>query len=143
MPLVRRDPYRAHSFRLEIDGIERAGFRECAGIDSASALVDYREGDDALTMQRMPGLATYSAITLRWGTTDDTELFEWRQQVVDGKVDRRNGSVVLLDDTGTERIRWNFVEAWPSRWTGPSFNATGNEVAIEALEITHEGIVRQ
>jgi phage tail-like protein len=143
MPLVRRDPYRAHSFRLEIDGIERGGFRECSGLDSANAPIDYREGDDAATMQRLPGLATYSAITLRWGSTDDPELFEWRQQVVDGRVDRRNGSIVLLDDTGSERMRWNFVEAWPSRWTGPTFNATGNEVAIEALEITHEGVVRQ
>jgi len=143
MPLVRRDPYRAHSFRLEIDGIERGGFRECTGLESANAPIDYREGDDSLTLQRIPGLASYTPITLRWGASDDTELFEWRSQVAEGRVDRRNGSVVLLDDTGAEKRRWNFVSAWPSRWTGPSFNATGNEIAIEALEITHEGIAAQ
>ena len=143
MPLIRRDPHRAHSFRLEIDGIVRGGFRECSGLESTTAPIDYREGDDALTLQRLPGLASYAPITLRWGSSDDHELFDWRQQVVDGRVDRRNGSIVLLDDTGAERLRWNFTEAWPSKWNGPAFNATGNEVAIEAIEITHEGISRQ
>lgn len=143
MPLVRRDPYRSHSFRLEIDGIERGGFRECSGLDSTNAPIDYREGDDAPTMQRIPGLAAFGAITLRWGASDDPDLFEWRQRVVDGRVERRNGSIVLLDDDGSERRRWNFVEAWPSRWTGPTFNATANEVAIESLEITHEGLALQ
>jgi phage tail-like protein len=143
MPLIRRDPYRAHSFRLEIDGIERGGFRECSGLDSTNAPIDYREGNDAPTVHRLPGMSTFGPITLRWGISDDDELFAWRQQVADGRVDRRNGSIVLLDDTGAERIRWNFTEAWPSKWSGPSLNATGNEVAIEALEITHEGIKRQ
>jgi phage tail-like protein len=143
MPLIKRDPYRAHSFRLEIDGIERGGFRECSGLDSANAPIDYREGVDPPTLHRIPGMAAYSPITLRWGISDDSDLFEWRQQVVNGLVVRRNGSVVLLDDTGTERVRWNFVSAWPSKWTAPTLNATGNEVAIEALEITHEGVARQ
>jgi phage tail-like protein len=143
MPLLRRDPYRAHSFRLEIDGIERAGFRECSGLDSTSTPIDYREGDDAPTAHRLPGLTTFGAITLRWGRSDDSELFEWRRSVVAGRVERRNGSIVLLDEDGTEKVRWNFVEAWPSRWTGPALNATGNEVAIEAIEITHEGIELQ
>jgi phage tail-like protein len=142
MPLIRRDPYRAHSFRLEIDGIERGGFRECSGLESTNAPIDYREGDDAPTLQRIPGMAAYGPITLRWGVSDDDDLFEWRKLVVEGRVERRNGSIVLLDDTGSEKMRWNFAEAWPSKWTGPSFNATGNEVAIEAIEITHEGIAR-
>lgn len=143
MPLVRRDPYRAHSFRLEIDGIERGGFRECSGLESTSAPITYREGDDALTLQQIPGMASFSPITLRWGTSDDDDLFEWRRLVADGKVERRNGSIVLLDDTGAEKKRWNFIEAWPSKWSGPAFNATGNDVAIEAIEITHEGLSRQ
>ena len=143
MPLIKNDPYRSHSFRLEIDGIERGGFRECSGLDSTNAPIDYREGDDALTLHRIPGMTSFSAITLRWGISDDADLYEWRQQVIDGAVDRRNGSVVLLDDTGEEKVRWNFVSAWPSKWTAPTFNATGNEVAIESLEITHEGLSRQ
>jgi phage tail-like protein len=59
-----------------------------------------------------------------------------------GEVQRKNGSIVLLDDTGAEQRRWNFREGWPTKWTGPSLNATGNEVAIETLEIAHEGLVK-
>jgi phage tail-like protein len=59
---------------------------------------------------------------------------------MDGTVERKNGSIVLLDTTGAEKLRWNFVEGWPTKWTGPTFNATSNDVAIETLEIAHEGL---
>jgi phage tail-like protein len=61
---------------------------------------------------------------------------------MDGKVERKNGSIVLCNDAGEEKIRWNFTEAWPTKWTGPSFKASGNEVAIEAVDLAHEGIKR-
>ena len=87
-------------------------------------------------------MTKYANLTLRWGTTDDAELWQWRQKAADGLVERKNGSIVLLDEAGEEKIRWNFVAAWPTKWTGPSFNATGSEVAIETLEIAHEGLTR-
>lgn len=138
----RRDPYHSYNFIVEIDGIKRAGFRECTGLDASQDAIEYREGNDALTPRKIPGLNRYSNITLRWGMTDDDELWSWRRQAMNGTVERKNGSIVLLDDTGRERLRWNFREAWPTRWTGPSFNATGNEVAIETLELAHEGLQR-
>jgi phage tail-like protein len=138
----RKDPYRAYNFLVEIDGITRAGFRECSGLDTTQDPIDYREGTDPLTNRRLPGLVKHSNITLRWGISDDAELWEWRQTAADGKVERKNGSIVLRDDTGTEKVRWNFRDGWPTKWTGPTLNATGNEVAIEALEIVHEGIAR-
>jgi phage tail-like protein len=138
----RKDPYRSYNFLVEIDGITRAGFQECSGLDSAQDAIEYREGNDPLTVRKLPGLVTYGNITLRWGVTDDAEIWQWRQQVASGRVARKNGSIVLLDDTGEEKMRWNFREGWPSRWTGPDFNATGNAVAVEALEIAHEGLVR-
>jgi phage tail-like protein len=61
---------------------------------------------------------------------------------VEGTVERKDGSIVLVDDTGKEKVRWNFVKGWPTKWTGPSVNAAGNEVAIETLEIAHEGLER-
>ena len=61
---------------------------------------------------------------------------------MDGKVERKNGSIVLLDDSGEEKVRWNFRDGWPTKWTAPTFNATGTEVAIETLEIAHEGMER-
>jgi phage tail-like protein len=138
----RKDPYRSYNFRVEIDGITRAGFREVSGLDTTSDPIAYREGTDQLTERKLPGMVKYSNITLKWGITDDAEFWQWRQQVMEGKVQRKNGSIVLMDDTGQEKWRWNFREGWPTKWTGPSLNATGNEVAIETLEIVHEGVTK-
>ena len=138
----RKDPYRVYNFRVEIDGITRAGFRECSGLDTSQDPIDYREGTDPMTTRKLPGLVKFSQITLKWGISDDTDLWAWRKAAADGKVQRKNGSIILVDDTGQEKMRWNFREGWPTKWTGPSFNATGNEVAIETLEIVHEGINR-
>jgi phage tail-like protein len=136
----RKDPFHGFNFKVEVDGITRAGFREASGLDSSQDPVEYREGVDKLTARKLPGLNKYSNISLKWGVTDDKELWEWRKKSMDGKVERKNGSIVLCDDAGEEKVRWNFLEGWPTKWTGPSFNATGNEVAIETLEIAHEGI---
>ena len=88
------------------------------------------------------GLQKFSNIVLKWGLSDDQELYDWRKQAMDGKVVRKNGSIVLLDDAGDEKVRWNFVNGWPTKWTGPSFNATASEVAVETLEIVHEGLTK-
>jgi len=138
----QKDPYRSYRFRIEIDGVERAGFRECSGLDFTQDPVDYREGTDPLHVRKLPGLVKFSNIVLKWGLSDDKELFEWRQQAADGKIERKNGSIVLLDDANEEKMRWNFVSAWPAKWTGPSFNATSNEVAVETLELVHEGLAK-
>jgi phage tail-like protein len=135
---VRTDPYRAFNFLVEIDGITQAGFRECSGLDVTTDAVDYREGGDPNHVRKLPGLNTYSPLTLARGITDSAELWKWRQTVIDGKVERKNGSVILRDDSGAEKLRWHFTNAWPSKWTGPSFNATDNSVAVETLEITLE-----
>ena len=140
MALTRLDPLRSYNFYLEIDGITRAGFRECSGLDSSTDVVEYREGNEGRTPRKLPGLVKFSNITLKWGTTSDSELLDWRQQVADGEIERKNGSVVMIDDTGTEIVRYNFRDAWPMKWTGTAFNATTNEVAIESLEIAHEGV---
>jgi phage tail-like protein len=139
---ARQDPYRGHQFLVEIDGITRASFRECSGLDARQQVVEYREGGDPLTERKLPGLNTFTNITLRWGITDDAQFWNWRKSAMDGQVERKNGSIVLLDPTGTEKLRWNFRDAWPSAWVGPTFNATTSDVAIESVEIAHEGVVR-
>ena len=138
----RNDPYRSFNFLVEIDGITRAGFHECSGLDSSQDPIEYREGNQGLTARKLPGLVKFSNIVLKWGITDDTELWNWRQAAMNGTVERKNGSIVLLDDTGEEKVRWNFRDGWPTKWTAPTFNATGTEVAIETLEIAHEGMER-
>ncbi|HEY1370349.1 MAG TPA: phage tail protein [Gaiellaceae bacterium] len=139
---ARTDPYRVYNFLVEIDGITRAGFRECSGLDTSNDAIDYREGSDPRVVRKLPGMTKFTNITLKWGITDDAQLWDWRKKAMDGSVERKNGSIILLDETGAEKLRWNFREAWPTKWTGPSLNATGNEVAIETLELTHEGLVK-
>lgn len=138
----RVDPYRGFNFLVEIDGITQAGFQEVSGLDASTPSVDYREGADPNHVRKLSGLNTYAAITLKRGITDSDELWKWRETVIDGKTERKNGSIVLLDETGAQKIRWNFSNAWPSKWTGPAFNATSTAVAVEALEITHEEVKR-
>lgn len=137
---TRTDPYRGFNFIVEIDGIARAGFQECSGLDTAQDPVEYREGNEGLTVRKLTSLVKYSNITLKWGITDDAELWDWRKNIMGGKDDRKNGSIILLDTTGQEKARWNFREGWPTKWTGPTFNATSSDVAVETLEIAHEGL---
>jgi len=136
----RKDPLRGFNFKLEIGGIQRAGFREASGLDSSQDPVEYREGVDKITARKLPGLNKYSNISLKWGVSDDKELWDWRKKAMDGKVERKNGFIVLLDEAGVEKVRWSFTDGWPTKWTGPTFNATSNDVAIETLEIAHEGV---
>jgi len=138
----RVDPYRGFNFRVEIDGIQQAGFQEVSGLDSSTPSVDYREGTDPKHVRKLPALNTFSAISLKRGLTDSDELWKWRKTVIDGKTERKNGSIVLMDDTGAEKLRWNFSNAWPSKWTGPALNATSTAVAVETLELTHEEVTK-
>jgi len=139
---LRAEPFRGFNFKVELDGITQGHFQECSGLDSQTASIDYRPGDGPNHNIKLTGLNSFSAISLKRGITDSDELWKWRQTVVDGKTERKNGSIILMDEAGKEKLRWNFLEAWPSKWTGPAFNATGNSVAIETLEIIHEELVR-
>lgn len=134
----RKDPYRGFNFRIEWDGIQQGGFREVSGVDFDQPPVEYRDGTDPLHVRKLPALNKYSNITLKRGITDNHEIWDWRKKCIDGKIERKNGSIVLLDDGGTEKCRWNFHEGWPTKLTVAGFNATSNDVAIEELAIAHE-----
>lgn len=139
----RVDPYRAFNFLVELDGITQASFTECTGLGAKTEIIEMREGGDNTTVRKLPGKMTYTDITLKWGLTDSTELWVWRQQVIDGNIVRKSGSIVVYDlSNHTEVARWNFVNAWPSDWQGPTFNAKGSDIAIETLVLAHEGITR-
>jgi phage tail-like protein len=138
----RVDPALNSSFIVELDGIARAQFSEVSGLDATIEPVEHREGGDITTARKLPGLNSYSNISLKWGLTDDVELYTWHRNAVLGNVERKNGSIVLLDRQRNEVARWNFREGWPTKYEAPSTNATANEVAIETLEIVHEGLER-
>ena len=135
------DPYSGYNFWVEWDGIVHAGFQECSGLTATRKAGTYREGTDkSLASRQVPGLNSYGNITLKRGVTDNQELWIWHKNLQDGVADRRNLSIILADDTGTEKMRWNLEKSWPTVWNAPSFNATSDEVAIETLELVHEGI---
>jgi phage tail-like protein len=138
----RKDPFRNFNFRVEIDSITQAGFAECSGFGSTNDPLEYREGTDRTTVRKLPGLTKYPNIVLKWGLTDSRELFDWYSDITKGKIERKNGSIVLTDLDGTEKVRWNFFQGWPTKYDGPDFNAKGTDAAIETLEIAHEGLER-
>ena len=138
----RVDPFDNFNFKIEIDGIVRAAFQQCSGFDSTIDVIEHREGGENTTPRKLPGLTKYSNISLKWGMTDDMELYQWHRDAVLGRLRRRNGSIVLLDREGNEKARWNFFNAWPAKYDGPDLNAEGNDVAIETLELAHEGVER-
>jgi phage tail-like protein len=140
---ARVDPYVSFNFLVELDGIIQASFRECTGLEATTEVIDFRQGGDNTTVYKLPGKTTFGDITLKWGLTDSSELWAWRRLVIEGRVQRKNGSIVVYDLANrTEVVRWNFVNAWPTKWEGPSFNAQGNEVAVESLVLAHEGVTR-
>jgi phage tail-like protein len=124
---------------VEIEGIQQAGVTECTGLGSHIEVVEYREGGDTPSATRkIPGRVTYPDITLKWGVTASRELYDWHLAVINGQLQRKTGSIVLLDSERKEILRWNFFAAWPSKWDGPTLNAMSNDVAIESLTITCE-----
>jgi len=140
----RKDPYQNFRFLVEIDGITQAGFREVIIPDSAQDPIEYREGNESITVRKLPGLIKYGNVILKWGITDSLDLYNWRKDVEDGKIKdaRKNMAVVVLDDEANSVTRWEFSQAWPTRYDAPDLNAVGNEIAIETLEIAHEGMKR-
>lgn len=138
----RKDPFRSFRFRVEIDGIQQAGFSEVAGFDSSVEVIDYREGNEATHERKLPGLTKYGNINLKWGITDSMEIYNWYQEIVNGNIQRKNISIILIDEAGDDKARWEIVNAWPSKYDPPDFNAKGSDVAIENLEIVHEGMKR-
>lgn len=139
--MARVDPYGGYNFAVELDGITRAGFRDASGLGSTQNVTSYREGTDKqLGPRKQPGLNTHSDVTLSRGLTSDNSLWEWRRKAASGAVERHTISIRLLDDAGNAKIIWNLFDAWPSSWTGPSFAASSDEIAVEQLTIAYERI---
>ncbi|MEV6304244.1 phage tail protein [Actinoplanes sp. NPDC051861] len=136
----RNDPYAGFNFLVEVDGVIAAGFNSVKGLDQENAAIEYRNGDETQTVRKLPGLRTYPNIVLTRGYTDNKLLWQWRKRVVDGRTQRQSGSIVLLNEAREEALRWNFRDGWPAKLQGPSLDAKQNEVAIETLEIAHEGL---
>ena len=141
---TRTDPYRGFRFRVEVEGIQTAAFSEATVPSSETDAADYREGTDPPAVRKLSGLNKYGNLTLKKGLSDSADLYEWRKDVeqTGSGGNRKNVSLILLDERGQDKARWDIAEAWPVKYESTGFNATGNEVMVETLEIVHEGIAR-
>lgn len=137
----RKDPIRNFRYKVSVGGAE-AGFSEVSGFDISLDTIEYREGDDPTTPYKLPGLTKYSNITLKHGITDSMELYNWIKDCVEGKIERKVVTVIALGEDGSALATWEIVEAWPVKYTGPDLSASGSEVAIESMELAHEGLKR-
>jgi phage tail-like protein len=146
MPQPGQQPvyYRSFQFLVEIDGIVNARFQEVGGIDATIDVTEYREGGDLLGTRKFPGQTKHSNLSLKRGYTDDAQLYDWFALVMTGSTEniRRNISVVQIDMAGQEVFRWNLFQAFPIKYTAPAFNAKGNDLSIETLEVAYERIER-
>lgn len=137
----RIDPFRGYNYRIEIDGTSVAGFSEAGGLTFDVDSVDYREGTDIpLHVRKLTGLRKFGNITLKRGLTADRQLWDWYKNVLNGIPDRRGGAIVLQDEQHADVLRWEFEGGWICKWEGPSMNATGNDVAVESIEICVERV---
>jgi len=136
------NPILQYHFLLVLDGTSDAvaGFTEVSGINMETDVVEYREGSDTATVRKLPGLRKYGNITLKRGYTTNTELWDWRKTVIDGATERKSGAIVLLNEAREPALRWEFSEAWVSKYEGPALNATANEAAVESIEIAVEDV---
>jgi phage tail-like protein len=141
---LRPDPIPAFRFFVEIDGVIEAGFTECKGLGMKWKLFQYMEGGVNDYAHQLPERIEYSKITLKRGMALSSALWDWCQEgIYDGKVARKNVSVILFDKVGgevTEVKRWNLRQAYPVKWKGPDLKADSKRVAIETLEIIHHGL---
>jgi phage tail-like protein len=136
------EPFRAYNFNLLIQGIV-GRFMECSGLEAEVTPIWYREGGAGQVVHAIPGPVRYGAVTLRYGLTATAELAEWIGSAIDGKVQRRNVTIAVLDSSGTtEVLRWDLTNAWPSKWRGAPFDAMSHQLAIEELELVFDTLKR-
>jgi phage tail-like protein len=147
VPPTRRDePYAAHNFQIIVNGISDDGsavsgaFTEISGLEVEIKPIEYRNGNEDITVRKEPGLKTQANLVCKRGATGDTEFWEWIQDALDGNVVRTEGAIILNDENQVEVMRWTFARGWPCKYTGPTFNAANNEIAMETLEICIESL---
>jgi phage tail-like protein len=138
----------SYYFTLNLGGAEAAGwFKECSGLTSEHTVVEHQAADanGKSIIQKFPGQAKWSNITLKRGVDNQNQLWTWRKDIVDGKIaaSRKDGTISVVDWEGNPVMTFKFIRAWPCRYSAPGLNAGGNEMLIEEIELAHEGFERE
>lgn len=138
----RKDPYRSFNFQLLFEGTPLGAFSEASGLTAEIAAVDYREGADAQSsVRKLSGLNKLTNITLKRGYSQDRSLWNWYAAILSGRPDRRDVTIVLMNEAREPVLTWFAEAAWITKIEGPSFKAAANEVAMESVELVHEGLI--
>lgn len=137
------DPFLSFRFRVEFNKLEVGGFSEVTGLQVEVEVFDYREGGLNDYIHKLAGPVRYpSNLILKHGLMDADFIWQWEWQMLQGAIERRNVSIILLDSTGQQdKWSWDFKDAFPVRWSGPNLRAGSAEVAIETLELAHRGFI--
>jgi phage tail-like protein len=136
----REDPYLTSRFHVEIDSLKVAGFSDVTGLQVETETEEYREGGVNDYVHKLPKVSKQSNITLKRGMTGSDFLWKWHRDVVNGKIERKQVRIILQDSQGNEKWHWVCADAYPVKWVGPEFKADGNTVAVESLELIHNGV---
>ncbi len=147
MAAVRRDdPYGGYNFEISVTGVAENGkaisasFAEASGLEVAMDPIEYRNGSEDITVRKIPGLKKFTNITLKKGISGDLEFWTWIVKGLNGSALRVEGSITLLNEAKAPVMQWKFKRGWPCKFTGPGLNAKNNEIAMETIEICHEGL---
>jgi len=145
---ITEELYGAFNFLLEIGGITSdtkqvvGRFKSMSGMTSETEIIEFKQGNDRV-VRKKPGRTTYSNIVLERGYTATDDLFKWRKNIEDGIIDRRAGTITMLDnDLETIVAEFNFYEAWPCKWVVPEIDSDQSGMAIERIEIACEKVER-
>lgn len=136
------DPFTTFNFAVEIEGLLVGGFTDVSGLDSRIEVEDYEEGGVNGFVHKLPGRASYADLELRHGLTAISTLWNWYANTARGVIQRKNGTIMLLDERQIPVMWWNFRNAIPVRWTGPTFDARSDEVGFESISLAHEGLTK-
>jgi phage tail-like protein len=138
---VKRPVYGAYRFFVEIEGLAEAAFSECSGLQVETEVFEWEEGGSNGFRHRLPGRSKYQNLVLKRGVAT-ANLWKWYFDAIEGKVKRRTLSVILCGYSGMSDVRWNFADAVPVKWSGPTFRTGATEAAVETLELAHHGFKR-
>jgi len=140
---ARNDPFLAFRFEVRLDDLAVGGFSECSGLQLETEVHDYAEGGLNTHVRKFPTRTKQINITLKRGIVD-RELWDWYYALTQGEVRFRNGSIIVRDPSGAQVVmEWQFRRAFPCKWIGPDLNATQSSVAVETLELCHQGLERR
>lgn len=142
-PQDRSWPLPKFYFSVDITGVgDNLAFQEVSGLDVESQIIEYRAGNSKLfSTTKMPGLSKTGNVTLKKGVfSKDNRFWDWYNQIKLNTIERQTVTIKLLDESGSPTMIWTLANAWPTKITGTDLKSDGNEVAVEKIEIAHEGL---